>query len=39
MLPKDKDELHAAITHAFNAASNSDISGWFAECDARTILI
>jgi transposase len=37
--PRTKDELHAAITEAFNAAANSDIFGWFAECDARTVLI
>ncbi|NJM27336.1 MAG: IS630 family transposase [Pseudanabaena sp. RU_4_16] len=37
--PRTKDELHAAITDAFNAVSNSDISSWFAECDARTVLI
>jgi hypothetical protein len=29
----------AAITAAFNAVSASDILGWFAECDARTVLI
>lgn len=37
--PRTKDELHAAIAVAFNAASNSDVFGWFAECDARTVLI
>ncbi|WP_019500274.1 IS630 family transposase [Pseudanabaena sp. PCC 6802] len=37
--PRTKDELDAAITDAFNAVSHSDILGWFAECDARTVLI
>jgi transposase len=37
--PRTKDELNAAITDAFNAASLSNISGWFSECDARTVLI
>jgi transposase len=32
-------ELHAAITKAFNSVSTSNLFGWFYECDARTVLI
>jgi len=37
--PKTTEQLHAAITQAFNSVVNSDFLGWFTECDARTTLI
>ena len=37
--PKTTEQLHAAITKAFNSVANSDFLGWFTECDARTTLI
>ncbi len=33
------EELHAAVTVAFNSVSTSNLFGWFYECDARTVLI
>ena len=33
------EQLHAAITVAFNSVSTSNLFGWFYECDARTVLI
>lgn len=37
--PRTTEQLHAAITLAFNSVSESDFFGWFYECDARTTLI
>ncbi|MEA5488297.1 hypothetical protein [Pseudanabaena galeata] len=37
--PRTTEQLHAAITLAFNTVSESDFFGWFYECDARTTLI
>lgn len=37
--PRTTEELHAAITKAFNSVSTSNLFGWFYECDARTVLI
>ena len=35
--PRTTEELHAAITAAFNSISISNLFGWFYECDARTV--
>jgi transposase len=37
--PRTTEQLHAAITLAFNSVSESNFFGWFYECDARTTLI
>ena len=37
--PRTTEELHAAVTVAFNSVSTSNLFGWFYECDARTVLI
>jgi len=37
--PITTEQLHEAITLAFNSVSESDFFGWFYECDARTTLI
>ena len=37
--PRTTEQLHAAITVAFNSVSTSNLFGWFYECDARTVLI
>ena len=37
--PRTTEEIHAAITKAFNSVSTSNLFGWFYECDARTVLI
>lgn len=37
--PRTTEQLHAAITKAFNSIADSDFLGWFSECDARTTLI
>ena len=33
------EQLHSAITVAFNFVSTSNLFGWFYECDARIVLI
>jgi len=37
--PRTTEQLHSAITVAFNSVSTSNLFGWFYECDARTVLI
>ncbi len=37
--PRTAEQLHEAITLAFNSVSKSDFFGWFYECDASTTLI
>ena len=39
LAPRTKEELHTAVTKAFNSVSKANILGWFAACDARTSLI
>ena len=39
IVPRTAEQLHEAITLAFNSVSESDFFGWFYECDARTTLI
>ena len=37
--PRTTEQLHAAITVAFNSVSTSNLFGWFYEYDACTVLI
>ena len=37
--PRTTEQIHSAITVAFNSVSTSNLFGQFYECDARTVLI